>query len=195
MGVPTDGSPAFGVGPGHVLDDQGGEGDAEHGDDGDEDGAEVPSGEEVKAAERGGEEDLTGPAGEVARGGGVDEGGGHEQREDAGDGVELLDDVGGVFEGVFERASDADVVGRQGAADHDADDDHEDPDHHAAEPVAEFEAKDGEGEHGGYSTPLIFEKKTSSRSAWAGEKPSPGEVSAKTWMRGRPATSLLEMMR
>jgi hypothetical protein len=83
----------------------------------------------------------------VTDGGIVDERGGHQQRQHGGNGIEVLQHPRSIAIGVAKATADDNIVRRRRAKQHQADDEQEDPDHPAAQEIAEFEEKEG-AKHG-----------------------------------------------
>src|SRR5215467_7332141 len=139
---PDDGSPALGDNPRHELCEENTDGNAENRDEGDDRCTKETANQEIESAHGRGKYDLVGIEIEVSRSSGVDEGGGHQNSEEAHERVEVLNDKGCVAIGIGERIAERHVIGSSGEENHRGNDEEENPEHPGAEPVTEFEGKD-----------------------------------------------------
>src|SRR4030095_7508692 len=139
---PDDGSPAFGDDPGHQLCEKYTGGNAENRDGGNDRCTQAAADQEVETAHGRGKYDLVRIEIEVSRSGGVDEGGGHQNSEEAHERVVVLNDEGRVAIRIGERIAKRHVIGGGGEENHRGNDEEENPEHPGAEPVADFEGQD-----------------------------------------------------
>ncbi len=178
MRRPVHGPPTLRIHPRHPLADKNPKRDTQHRYDGDQGGAEVAPGEIIEFLQRSREQHLMRVGGEIARCRRVHEGHNHQQIQQEGEGIVVLDDEGCVAVSIFKRPAHLDLVGCGRSKDQERDDQAKDPKHPRTQPIADFEANEM-GQHAAslvsnYCNPAMRVKNTSSRSAGTGWNPSPG---------------------